>query len=262
LNAANEILMSPGMTLKAQNLLRAMAATAPPGWAVVERPSGAAVALMAYGAGQVERKQLLDAHRARGGRLVLWDVGYFAQGYAKGYLRMSVDHNHPQHLLDLAPLDSSRWDALGLSLRNDASPRGPTILVGMGPKSQVHDAGWEIRTFHKLRKKDPVRRIIFRPKPRRAHPRLPCPTDARSSIEQVLKGASLVVTKHSNVALDAVLAGVPIQCEDGAAKWLDGKEYTPQNRLELLWRVMWFNYRAEEAALAWTMIDKCLGQEA
>lgn len=255
----NEILIEANMSEKAQRFLRAMAASAPAGWKVVSSVSGDARVLMTYGAGQVERKKVVDAHSARGGRLVLWDVGYFARDYFKGGMRMSIDAVHPQAVLDLAPADGSRWDALGLPLRHDVRDNGPVILVGMGPKSSIHNAGWEVAAFARLLKRCPASRIIFRPKPKRPSPwRPPCRIDGRTPIEALLKGASLVVCKHSNVALDAVLAGVPIRCEDGAAKWLDGKEYTRANRLELLQRIMWFNYRADETHLAWQMIERCL----
>lgn len=256
-----EILIEPDMSLKGVRMLQALADTAPMPCKVVDKPSGNAKTLMIYGVGEPRRKLMAEQHRAAGGQLVLWDLGYFAKVHATGAMRLSINHWHPQKLLDLAPRDSSRWDALHIPLREDYNPKGPIILVGLGPKTRaiLDDKSWELQTFQKLKRRFPKTPIIFRPKPKRPYPHLPCRIDGKSPIEAVLKGASLVVVKHSNVALDACVAGVPFQCEDGAARWLDGKPYTVENRLELLWRTQWFNWRAEEAAEAWKMIERCLG---
>lgn len=257
----NEILVETNMTEKAKRLLQAMAACAPVSWRLTKRAhAGKLGAIMTYGAGQPNRKAVLDMLKARGTRLVLWDVGYFARREAKGYMRLSIDRMHPQHVLDLAPDDGSRWAQLGIALREDCDPKGPILLIGMGPKSRAITQGqnWEYETYQHLVKRYPDAKIIYRPKPNRPYTILPCATDATTPIEQLLQGASLVVTKHSNVGLDAAVAGVPVQCEDGAAKWLEGKPYTRENRLDLLQRVMWFNFRPDEPAAAWKMIERCL----
>ena len=255
-----EILIEPEMSLKGVRMLQALADTAPVPCTVVDAPTGDAKTLMIYGVGDPRRKLIAEKHRASGGRLVLFDLGYFAKEIFVGAMRLSIDHWHPQKYLDRAPLDSSRWDALHIPLRNDYNPKGPIILVGLGPKTRaiLDDKSWEQQTFQRLKKRFPKREIIFRPKPRRPHPHLPCKIDGKSPIEAVLKGASLVVVKHSNVALDACVAGIPFECEDGAARWLDGRAYSVENRLELLWRTQWFNWRAEEAEGAWKMIERCL----
>lgn len=259
-----EILIDAGMTTKGARMLNALAECAPRPCRVVDTPSGNAGVLVIYGAGNPGRKALADQHKARGGRLVLWDIGYFAQQHFVGAMRFSIDRMHPSpQLLDLAPEDGSRWAKLGLPLREDCNPRGPIIIVGLGQKSRAilppGQKQWETLAYQKLRKRFPRHEIVLRPKPRgHGHPPLPCRIDSTSPIEQVLKGASLVVVKHSNVALDAVVAGIPFEAEDGAACWLADKPYTPANRLALLQRTMWFNYHASEAVQAWQMIERCL----
>jgi hypothetical protein len=255
-----EILITPNMRPKGTRMLEALAAVAPVPCTVVTQPGGKARVLVTYGPGDPARKAMLEAQRARGGQTVIWDMGYFATKDFVGGMRMSAGREHPQHLLDLAPADGARWARLGLALREDADPKGPIVLVGMGPKTRAitKDTSWEMTAFNLLRKRFPRRGVIFRPKPRRPHPNLPCRIDATSPIERVLKGASLVVCKHSNVAVDAVLAGIPVQAEDGAVKWLDGKPYSRENRLDFLQRLMYFNWRADEATEAWAMILKCL----
>lgn len=257
--SAVEILIEPAMSVHGTKMLRALAQTAPMPCKVVGKPSGDARTLVIYGVGHLSRKVLAERHRAAGGQLVLWDLGYL-RDRMPGAMRLSVNDWHPQRLLDRAPLDSSRWDRMHLPLRNDCDPAGPVILVGLGPKTRaiIEDRDWEAVKFAELSKRFPGRRIIFRPKPRRPHPSLHCQTDATSPIETLLRGASLVVVRHSNVGVDAVVAGIPVEAEDGAVKYLDGKEYSPQNRLEFLWRLAHFNWRADEAKGAWRMIEKCL----
>ena len=71
------------------------------------------------------------------------------------------------------------------------------------------------------------------------------------AIADLLRGASLAACRHSNVAVDAVVAGVPFEAVDGAAMWLAGKDYTPANRLDFLRRLAWWQWKASEAHLAW-----------
>ena len=98
----------------------------------------------------------------------------------------------------------------------------------------------------------PGRRIVFKPKG--SDPlRLPCErADPETPIEELLRGSALVVCRHSNCAVDAVIAGVEFEAEDGAATWLRGREFTPANRLEFLQRLAWWQYKPHEAAPAWS----------
>lgn len=250
-----EILIEPNMSRHGTKMLKALAKFE---GKVVAKPTGNDKALMIYGVGHQSRKVIAEQHLAAGGQLVLWDLGYCRDKFP-GAMRLSLNDWHPQNLLDLAPLDSSRWDRLHINLRNDFDPDGPVVLVGLGPKTRaiISDADWERTTYAKLKARFPDRRIIFRPKPKRPYPKFQCEVIEGGPIDEVLKGASLVVVRHSNVAVDAVIAGVPFEASDGAAKWLDGKPYTPENRLEFLWRLSFFNWTAEEAKGAWKMIHRC-----
>jgi hypothetical protein len=86
-----------------------------------------------------------------------------------------------------------------------------------------------------------------------------CSIDTDTPIAQLLRGASLVVARHSNVCLDAVQAGVPFEAEDGAAVWLQRREFTPANRLEFLQRLAWWQWRAAEAPRAWQFLKGMVG---
>lgn len=186
------------------------------------------------------------------GRVLHWDHGYFGRQKITGYLRMSIDSDHPQQWLDRTPGDPVRWDRHGIKLHQGGDALGPILLIGLGRKSRIYlnTPDWERQMYERLRTRFPGRTILFRPKGD-DDTQLPCERDATTPIEKLLRGASLVVCRHSNVAVDAAIAGVPFEAEDGAAMWLQRREYTPANRLEFLKRLAFWQWRATEAAQAW-----------
>lgn len=214
--------------------------------------------LMLWGVGAPENDAARRRHVAAGGRALLWDLGYVCREKEVGHAKMSVDHDHPQQWLDRTPPDATRWDRLRTPLRRDHDPSGHIVLVGMGRKSRayLHCDDWERRTFKALQAEFPGRRIVHRPKGEDDDYRLPCDRDWQSPIAHVLAGASLVVARHSNVCVDAVIAGVPFRSEDGAATWLNGKEFSAANRRDFLRRLAWWQWKAVEARQAWAFVKR------
>lgn len=230
------------------------AAGAPP--LQTSTPKGESDLLMLFGVGVPAHDRARRQQIARGGKALLWDLGYFASAKARGYVRFSIDRDHPQHLMDRVPADPSRFLQHNIELREDAHPDGPIILVGLGMKARAYlgHTNWEERTFSALARRFPGRRIVYRPKRPEDQVRLPCERAPAVPIEEVLRGASLVVCRHSNVAIDAAIAGVPFEAEDGAAMWLKQRAFTPANRLEFLQRLAWFQWHPTEARAAWNFI--------
>lgn len=73
------------------------------------------------------------------------------------------------------------------------------------------------------------------------------------TIEKALQGCSLVVCRHSNVAVDAIIAGVPVVCYDGAANAIYNSELTKivepvaePIRLKFLRNLAWWQWRDSE----------------
>jgi hypothetical protein len=83
-------------------------------------------------------------------------------------------------------------------------------------------------------------------------------------VVDALRGASLVICRHSNVAIDACIAGVPVECEDGAAYWLyrRGSVPTVAQRLDFLHRLCWWQWRFSEMDKAWLFLQSMLTVEA
>jgi hypothetical protein len=215
--------------------------------------------LVLYGVGAPGRSDIRHAQLATGGRVIMWDLGYFGRLKYTGYLRCSVDTDHPPQWFDRTPPNPSRFGQLKIQLRDSYDPNGHIVLVGLGPKSRsyLNEPSWEEQKLAGLRARFPDRKIFFRPKPNNLYPDIKADLiDCESPIQDVLKGASLVVCRHSNVAVDAVVANVPYEAEDGAAMWLVGKPYTRENRLDFLYRLAWWQWRSVEAFFAWQFIRK------
>lgn len=245
-----QILLTGGESRTATTFLKAIAAAAGvPVSREYRRDHGL---LVMWGAGRPERNTLRKKHFQNGGKVLNCDMGYFRSAKESGYLRVSLDHDHPWRLFDDTPTSDVRWREHGIELREDYSAHGKIVLVDMGRKSirQLGTLAWASRRYHVLKSRFPDVPIVYRPKPvRMAHQRttLPGVPVVQGAIEDVLRGTRLVVCRHSNVTLDATIAGVPYECEDGAGYWLRGKPFTRQNRLDLLARASWWQWRTTEA---------------
>lgn len=252
-----EILLDPPMARRGRAMLDAMAAAAPAGTAVTSNYQGRHRLLMLYGAGQANRMAALQQHRARGGRVVVWDLGYWAREEA---MRLAIDSLHPSAAqLALAPAAGQRFH---VPLQALANPAGPILLVGLGDKSAalygLSPMQWERQALARIRQAHPGRPVLWRPKGRRVVPLAGTMLCHGMPIEAALAGCSLVVCRHSNVAVDACAAGVPVQCEDGAALALYGAGPAPAaaDRAEFLRRLGWWCWRPGEAGQAWEWIRK------
>lgn len=252
-----EFLIHPEDSHNGRAILKAMAEQCPMPAHHSPRYDGRFDWLMLWGVGRPEHAQAVGWHVAPGRHAALWDLGYLGRQKRDGYLRLSIDTWHPQQWLDRTEPDPSRWDELGVALSDQGDPGGHIVLVGMGPKSHAFLAsdGWELRKFEELRRRFPRRRIVFRPKPGKPAPRVPC-QHALGALDEVLRGAALVVCRHSNVAVDAVIRGVPVEVEDGAAQWLQGRAFDCATRLDFLRRLAWWQWKATEARDAWRFILK------
>jgi hypothetical protein len=252
-----EILINDGtMSNRGKRMLEAMVTAAPPRTVTSSKYAGRHRVLMMYGAGLESRRLALERHRAAGGRVVVWDLGYWER--EGGGMRLSVDSLHPSAAqLAMAPAVGARH---AVQLREDANPKGPILLVGLGSKScalyGLQFMEWERASFRKLRHRFPDRRILWRPKGKRIQPLPGAQMRTGVPIEEALRGCSLVVCRHSNVAVDACIAGVSVECEDGAARALyrGNRAPTREERAEFLRQLGWWNWQPSEAAEAWRWI--------
>lgn len=256
-----EIFMPHGTNATGRVILRAIVDAAPAAGVrvnVIERYTGRTKWLVIWGVGAPGRAVVRDKHVRAGGLVALWDIGFFKRCKISGHCKVSINQDYATNWLDRTEPQPERFATLDLALRNDHDPSGHIILAGIGPKQHDYMRGkidnWERNKLLELRRRFPGRRIVYRPKPRRPFIQLPVETDATSEIEDVLRGAALAVCHHSNVAVDAVLAGVPFESDDGVSTWLKGKPYTEETRLDFCRRIARWQYKSTEMIEAWNFL--------
>lgn len=257
---STEILIPESLSRTGLAMLTALSKVVPAS-VVTHKYEGNCDNLMLYGVGAEEMSKAHKKHLSKG-HVVLWDQGYFGRKKIVGYLRASIDHWHPQAFIGRTTPNPDRWRHHGISLRNDYAKNGPIILVGIPPKSRVYLGAafktWEQEKYKDLCERYPTRKIIYRPKPKRIFAPLPILVDSTTPIEQLIAQSSLVVVRHSNVAIDAIIAGIPIECEDGAAMWIKDKVMTDLNRLDFLYRLAYWQWHPGEAKEAWDFLSNIL----
>ena len=253
-----EVLCDEHLTRRATRFLEALARARSA--AVTREYRGRSDVLVLYGAGNPARRRILENHRRGGGRAICWDIGYWARSEA---MRLSIDgfHPSPAHLGRAA----SRSPRRDFALREDADAAGPILLVGYGPKSSpAYDlppaSDWAFSKIKELKARVPAAQIAWRPKGPNGHAVAGATLRHGMPIADALRGCSLVVCAHSNVAVDACEAGVPVECSGGAALALYGENScpAPAARREFLSCLSWFEWKPEEASAAVEWIEELL----
>lgn len=258
-----EVLVDAQMANRGRLMLEAMCDASPMPLKVRTAYHGDCELLMVYGTGHPQRRPWQQRHMLNGGKMIGWDLGYWCRRSENDFrMRLTINADHPQQLMTVEP--AGRWERDGIALRSDADPRGHVVIVGMSAKAgKVHLMSrmrWEANAYRAIKAHHPKLKIHFRPK-RDTDPVLPGVWVRRDEdIADVLKGASFVVCRHSNVAIDACIAGVPVVCEDGAAAYLYGSDIkqpsrpTIEQRLQFLQSLAWWQWSPTEAAEAWKFI--------
>lgn len=256
-----EVLIQPNTALRGEKMLRSMVEAAESAGVnayVSDRWTGRSQVMMTYGLGHLQRRGWQEAHKRAGGTVVGWDLGYWNREVPLQFgMRLTINDDHPHKRI--RPMPPDRWAAAGIELRNDYDPKGPIILVGLGKKQRmmmdVQGTRWEQRKLAELRSRG--REVVYRPK---RPEKLFGIRTMYGPIESVLKGASLVVCHHSNVAVDGCIAGVPVECADGAALALyrDNPNPSSEQRLSFLQSLAYWQWNPTESKEAWRFIREQL----
>lgn len=179
---------------------------------------------IAYGWGH---PSLFDAYRSAGGHFVYVDLGWWDRkplpSLLDGFHKVVVDGREPGPYFR-GNFATDRFARQGLTAA-PWRPSGSHVLVaGLSAKSAgtrgLAPLEWEMATLEILRRVT-QRPLIFRPKPSWSGAK-PIPGTIYSPPEQplkaVLKDCWMAVTLHSNVAVDALLAGIPVNVAEGVAR--------------------------------------------
>lgn len=233
------------------------------------RYEGGKKLLVLWGPGHPTHFAAFKRHRKAGGITIAFDMGYWDQGRgstALGMNRVAVNALHPDKIIMRIAWPAPRAGFTPPVLRDDWRPRGRVVLVGLGPKTReqfgLREGEWERGMLSKIKAAWHGARVVLRPKPGTPFVSLGIPVVEADSIEEALYGAHAVVCRHSNVAVDAIKAGVPAICEDGAAAAVcasrvsDIEYVTPLSRStreEFLARLAWYQWTAAEcwSGAAW-----------
>lgn len=215
---------------------RAMAAgIARKGGKVVLRPSSEHrdrchySAVIFYGLAGGLAKVLAD-YRDTGRRAFYIDLGYWGRRKLSrwdGNHKIALNSRHPTAYFQNRPKPPDRFEQFGIAIRPWRSSGRHIVVIGMSAKAAAAEGfrphQWESETIAALRQLTD-RPIIYRPKPNWAEARpIPGSEFGRGPpLEYHLVNCHAVVAHHSNAAIDALLAGVPCICPDGAASVLSG----------------------------------------
>jgi hypothetical protein len=267
-----EILSFQPENARATTLFASLAAARPTGIVPTQtrRYRGASPWLMLWGPGAPERADVMRRHIAAGGRAIVWDLAYWQRDVKA---RLSIDAAHPVDWVMRKAWPASRLQADRLTLSNAWRPSGPVVVAGIGEKARVQYGagtvdGWERAMIAACRERWPDRPVVYRKK----KVGLPEPDGVQISspavpIEQALIGASLVVTWHSNVAVDAIRLGIPVVCRDGAAAAVCPPSLDPTAdpvplpeavRERFLANLAWFQWAPSEAVACWQFLEAVL----
>lgn len=183
-------------------------------------------------------------------RFVYADLGFWSRDR---YYRITANGWGSESYVR-AGLPASRFESLGLTIKpwHDGEE---IIIAGSSEKSARHHGfgymEWEQMAADAL--KGCGYRVFYRPKPtdKGARPLPGVHYDARP-LAEALASARALVTHHSNTAIDALLAGVPVHCVAGAAAAFSvplneiSKAPRLEGREQFLWDVAWLQWTEAE----------------
>ncbi len=262
-----ELLSFTPQSQRADTLFANLARTAPAHVRALPQRTyrGGADWLVLWGPGHPARVGPMRQQLAAGGHVIACDLSYWDRDHK---VRVSIDAPHPQQWVMRRDWPTSRCTADRIAVTNAWQPEGPVIVAGIGDKARVQYGAaveqWEATQIAVARARG--RDVQYRPKRAGTLPRGTTPARV-GPIELALRGASLVITWHSNVAVDAIRLGIPVICQDGAAAAVCPSAFPaagePQPlpvgvRDRFLANLAWFQWAPGEAPQLWTWLGEVL----
>lgn len=171
--------------------------------------------------------QIMEDYQQAGKKAIYIDLGWWGRKSGsrfEGYHKFAVNDRHPTAYFQDRKHDDSRVRHFGLAPQSWRGGGGHVLVAGMSDKAaaslDIAPEEWERWAIAEIRKYTD-RRIIYRPKPSWLAAK---PIEGvgfshqKEPLSKALGGCHAVVTHHSNVAVDGLVAGVPAFCWDGVAK--------------------------------------------
>lgn len=168
-------------------------------------------------------QQVMRDYRAAGKPVVYLDMGYWQREGNAGFFKVAVNARHPTAYFQRVKHDGARARMFGVTPQPWRSGRH-ILIAGMSAKAAWAEKLEPAESFERgaiaALMKVTARPVVYRPKPswKQAQPfygyRYSPPDEP---LADVLRDAHAVVTHHSNVAVDGLVAGVPAFVWDGVA---------------------------------------------
>lgn len=218
-----------------------------------------------YGLADGLRKVFDEYRRAR--RAIYIDLGYWGRRKRTrydGFHKISLNNRHPTAYFQHRQHSSHRFEQFRVKVQPWRGPAEHILLAGMSAKAAAAEGfapeEWERAAVAELRRWTD-RPIVYRPKPNWPGCRPIAGTRMQKDVEldAALLNCHAVVTHHSNVAVEALLAGVPCICPGGVASVLSAHEMSEIENLRMPdGREQW------AADIAWTQwsMDEMVGGSA
>lgn len=176
-----------------------------------------------------KHEDVFRVYKAAGAQFAYFDMGYFNRrpsrdkgGSREGHHRLAVNGWDTAATM-VRGCPSDRWDALEIEVRPDRpnDGAGAVLVAGMSAKAAgthgFKPEQWETETLARVRAAGGGFEIIDRPKPANL--------DTAEPIEAVLNRCALVITHHSNVAVDGLVLGVPCYARKGVGMLVSLSDY-------------------------------------
>lgn len=215
-------------------------------------------------------KSALKHQEEDGGIAIYIDLGYWgriAGGKLFGYHKVVVNGRHPTKYFQKRTHDASRANDLGVKPLPWKKGGKHILLAGMSAKAAMAEGfsatAWE-RSAVRALKEVTDRPIVYRAKPnwKAARPIAGAFFSplGEESLERALSDCHAVVTHHSNVSVDGLVAGVPAFVVEGVASPLARHDLTkierpsyPDGREKWIADVAWCQFKVSEMmqGIAW-----------
>lgn len=194
-------------------------------------------------------------------KAVYIDLGYYGRregGRWDGYHKLSVNDRHPTEYFNKVQHGPERFLKLGLEIMPWREPGEEILVAGMSYKAAacegIKGQEWERWAIAEIMKES-NRKIRFRPKPNcpRSRPIKGTLWDNRRSVVMSFENVHALVTRHSNVACDALLHGIPVFSEYGIASTMGHREVSmietpiyPDNREQFFYDLAYCQWTRAE----------------
>lgn len=262
-----ELLTFQPQSHRATLAMQALKAHAPRGSILSHTYRGRSDVLVFWGPGAPDRAAVMRRHVANGGHALALDLSYWQRDRK---FRVSVDAAHPQAWVLRRDWPAARLAGDRITVADRWNPDGPIVVAGIGRKARVQygDAVeiWERQMIAAAQARWPDRQVLYRRKQLDAPVPDGMALTSDRPIEDVLVGASLLITWHSNVSVDAIRLGIPVICHDGAAaavcpSFFDNEDPSPLTvgvRDRFLRNLAWFQWAPNEARQFWAWVPEVL----